>query len=73
MRPWLGSCPECGGAAAFREVETGRVLGACCSRKACWWSGEVNENCVGASYRLMGRDFDGTGKFVVCGEGWLFE
>ena len=31
LRPWLGNCPECGGAALFRDVEQLRVRSAYCS------------------------------------------
>lgn len=38
--PWWETCPRCMGPAVFREVEPGRVLGACAGggKARCWWA-----------------------------------
>ena len=48
LRPWLGTCPERGGVAVYRESELGHVVGACCAGPGCWWAGEVEEEKVTA-------------------------
>ena len=42
LRPWLGTCPECGGVAVYRESEPGHIVGACCAGPGCWWAGKVD-------------------------------
>ena len=48
LRPWLGTCPRCGGVAVYHEAKPGRIVGACCAGPGCWWAGKVEEEKVTA-------------------------